>query len=63
MVTVFGKIEEFDSSQKDWPRYMEWLGYFFDANSIVSVEKKCAVLLTLIGAATYKLLRSLVVPV
>ena len=63
MVTVFGKIEEFDSSHKDWPQYMEWLGYFFDANGIVSVEKKRAVLLTLIGAATYKLLCSLVVPV
>ena len=62
MATVFGKIEEFDSSQEDWPQYMERLGYFFDANGIESAEKKRAVLLTLFGAATYKLLRNLVAP-
>ena len=62
MATVFGKIEEFDSSQEDWPQYMERLGYFFDANGIESAEKKRAVLLTLIGAAAYKLLRNLVAP-
>ena len=62
MATVFGKIEEFDSSHKDWPEYMEMLGYFFDANGIVCAEKKRAVLLTLIGATTYKLLRSVVAP-
>ena len=62
MATVFGKIEEFDSSHEDWPQYMERLGYFFDANGIESAEKKRAVLLTLIGATTYKLLRSLVAP-
>ena len=62
MATVFGNIEEFDSSHKDCPQYMERLGYFFDANGIESAEKKCAVLLTLIGATMYKLLRSLVVP-
>ena len=62
MATVFGKIEEFDSSHKDCPQYMERLGYFFDANGIESVEKKRTVLLTLIGATTYKLLCSLVAP-
>ena len=41
MGTVFGTIEEFDSSHEDWPQYMEWLGCFFDANGIVSVEMKC----------------------
>ena len=41
MATVFGKIEEFDSSHEDWPQYMEWLGCFFDANGVVSVEIKC----------------------
>ena len=62
MATVFGKIEEFDSSHEDWPQYMERLGCFFDANGIESAEKKHAVLLTLIGATMYKLLRSLVAP-
>ena len=56
---MFGKIEEFDSCHKDWPQYIQRLGYFFDANGIKNVEK-CAVLLTLIGAVTCKLLHSLV---
>jgi len=56
------KIEEFDSSHEDWPQYTERLGYFFDANGIKSTEKKHAVLVTLIGAAAYKRLCSLVVP-
>ena len=62
MPTVFGKIAEFDSSQDDWPQYMESLGYFFNANGIESMEKKRAVLLTLIGATTYKILHSLAAP-
>ena len=27
MATVFGKIEELDSSHEDWPQYVERLGY------------------------------------
>ena len=55
-------VEEFDSNHEDWPQYMEWQGYFFDAKGIEGTEKKCSVLLTLIRAATCNFLCSLVAP-
>ena len=62
MAATYGKIEEFDSLREDWPQYVERLGFFFDANGIDDAEKRRAVLLTVVGAATYKVLRSLVSP-
>ena len=61
-MATFGKIEEFDSANEDWPQYEERLSYYFVANGIESPKKNRAVLLTVVGATTYKLLRSLVVP-
>jgi len=62
MTAVFGTIEEFDSKKEEWPEYAERLSHFFIANGIEGDEKKRAVLLTVIGASTYKTLRSLVHP-
>ena len=60
---TLGRIEEFDSSREEWPQYVERLEHFFAANSIAEDEKKNrSVFLTVIGAATYKVLRDLVVP-
>ena len=63
---TLGRIEEFDSSQEEWPWYVERLKHFFAANSIAEDEKKCSVFLTVICAvicaATYKVLRDLVAP-
>ena len=59
---MLGKFEEFDSANEDWLQYAERLGHYFVANKIDNVERKRAVLLTVIGATTYKLLRSLVAP-
>ena len=62
-MATYGKIEEFDSVHEDWPEYVERLGFFFDANGIGDdADKKRAVFLTVVGATTYKLLRSLVSP-
>lgn len=41
---------------------MERLEYFFIANAITEAEKKKAVLLSVIGPATYKVLRNLLAP-
>lgn len=41
---------------------MEWLGHFLTANGIDEDGRKRAVLLTMIGAKAYKLLRKLVSP-
>ena len=57
-----GKIDEFDSATEEWKQYEERLGHFFSANGIDKDEKKRAVLLTLIGPTTYKLLSNLIAP-
>ena len=62
VMMTFGKIHEFDSACEDQPQYEEQLGYFFVANSIDNADKKCAVFFNVIGAATFKLLCSLVPP-
>ena len=56
---LYGKMEEFDSSREDWTQYIERLGY---ANEIKEAEKKRAILLSVIGPSTYRLVKSLVAP-
>ncbi len=62
MAATFGRVEEFDSTKEEWQQYEERLGHFFLANGIETAEKKRAVLLTVIGPATYKLLSNLIAP-
>ena len=62
MAALFGRLEEFAQDKEDWPSYVECLGYFFVANSIETEGKKKAVLLSAIGAGTYKLLKNLLAP-
>ncbi len=61
-MATHGKIEQFDSSQETWTMYVERLDLYFVANGITEAEKKRAVLLTVSGPATYKLIRSLAAP-
>ena len=61
MSGTLGRIAEFDGNKDDWPQYVERLGYFFDANSIMD-EKKRVVFLSVVGATTYKTLRNLLFP-
>ena len=63
MAVTFGRIEEFDGNKEDWSQCEERLGHFFAANGVESAEKKRSIFLSVVGAATYKLLRSLVAPV
>ena len=62
MAAMLGKIEQFEATKEDWPQYVERLNYFFEANSITGATKKRAILLAVIGPASYKVLRSLVSP-
>ena len=62
MAVTFGRIEEFDGAKEEWSQYEERLGHFFAANGMESAEKKRSIFLSVVGAATYKLLRSLVAP-
>lgn len=58
-----GRIEEFDIHHpEEWTAYAERLDAFLSANDINKEEKKKAILLSVCGKETYKLLRSLVSP-
>ena len=48
-----GTIGEFDSDRETWKSYTEWLTQYFVANDIDSAGKKCAILLSQCGPATY----------
>ena len=65
MAGLLGKIEPFDQTVDEWPQYVERLEHFFKANGIVGDEnkdKRRSTFLTVVGAAPYKLLQSLLAP-
>jgi len=62
-MATHGKIGEFDPSQETWAMYVERLELYFIANGIEDAGKKRAVLLTVSGASTYKLIRNLSAPI
>ena len=61
-MATHGKIGEFNSQREDWMAYSERLEEYFIANDIESADKKKAILLSVVGAETYQLIRSLVAP-
>ena len=62
MAGTLGRVEEFDSNKDDWQQYVERLEHFFQANDVDGAENKRAVFLSVIGSATYKILRNLLSP-
>ena len=62
MAATSGKIEELDREKEAWSQTVERLGYFFEANKMTMVNGKRAMFLSVIGATTYRMLRSLVAP-
>ena len=60
-VTV-GNLSAFDSKEQTWEEYCEILDQFFEANGIDDGDKQRAVLISVVGPATYKLIRNLVSP-
>ncbi|KAJ8044412.1 hypothetical protein HOLleu_07152 [Holothuria leucospilota] len=60
-MALIGKVGEFDSSCEDFSSYEERLGQFFLANR-VKTDRRVAVFLSVIGAKTYGLLKSLIMP-
>ena len=61
-MATFVKIEEFDSANEGCPSYKEGLSYYFITYGIDHAEKKHTVLLTIVGATTYRLLHRFVMP-
>ncbi|UYV80200.1 K02A2.6-like, partial [Cordylochernes scorpioides] len=59
----FGSIESFDPKNPEkWIVNLERMIFFFLANDIVKAERRKAIFLTLIGAETYAIARSLASP-
>ena len=61
-IATLGRVDEFDGTRDDWLQYVERLEFFFSANGVDDADKKRSVLLTVIGAATYKTLRNILSP-
>jgi hypothetical protein len=61
-MAVYGKVEEFNAEHDSWTNYTERLTQYFLANDVQDVNKKRAILLSVVGAQTYELLRSLLSP-
>ncbi|XP_064472875.1 uncharacterized protein LOC135387707 [Ornithodoros turicata] len=63
MATLLGQIEPFDISNQDsWPCYVERFEQFLEANGITEAAKQRSVFLSVCGASTYSLVRSLTLP-
>ena len=56
-----GKLEEYDP-QEVWSQYIERLEFYFEANGVDNVDKQRAILLSVCGSKTYKLIRNLTMP-
>lgn len=61
-MTHYGKIESFDEEVDDWNEYIERMEQYFCANEVVDGDKQRAILLSVCGGKTYKLIRNLVAP-
>ena len=58
---AFGKLEAFQEGEETIAEYLERVELYFAANDVAE-EKKVPMLLSVIGAKTYSVLRSLVPP-
>ena len=59
-MATHGSVSAYDRSKEDWTSYIERLNFYFAANDVTAETKKRAILLSVCGASTYKLIRSLV---
>ena len=58
---ILGAMDSFNPDTDDWSAYIERLDSFFLANEIKD-DKKVAVLLTVLRAKAYSLLRTIIAP-
>ena len=60
-MATFGSIKEYEQSE-NWTQYQERLENYFDANDITEEGKKKSILLSVVGAQAYQLIRNLIAP-
>ena len=61
-MSTFGSVTEFHDKQETWQSYVARLNEYFIANGITNATKKRAILNSVIGANTFKLLEGLIAP-
>ena len=61
-MAYLGSISEFSSTQESWTSYVERLVQYLAANKIEDADQQRAVLLSVCGPATYRLIQNLVSP-
>lgn len=61
MATI-GTLAAFDPKNQTWDEYTEILEQFFEANEINERDRKKAILISVVGASTYSLMRNLLSP-
>ena len=61
-IGVHGTVSSFDPAQDEWCDYAERLLHYFTANSITDEDRRRAILLTVVGPATYRLIKTLASP-
>ncbi|XP_072304768.1 uncharacterized protein [Eucyclogobius newberryi] len=61
MATI-GTLAAFDAKNQSWEEYCEIMEQFFEANEIDNGDKQRAILLSVVGASTYSLMRNLLSP-
>ena len=62
MTSFHGHMSEYDSSVEEWTAYTERLDSYLIANDVTSEDKKQAILLSVCGPSTYRLIWNLVAP-
>ena len=60
-MAAYGKVEELNSEQS-WDVYVERLSFYYEANKITEGGTKRAILLSVVGAKTNAVIRSLCAP-
>ena len=61
-MATHSRLREFNPAVEDWISYAERLEFYFAANEVTEADKQRAVLFSVCGAATYKLIKNLLAP-
>ena len=61
-MATHGRLSDFDGANEDWESYVERLEMYFTANDVEDPVKQRAIFLSACGAATYRMVKSLLAP-
>ena len=61
-MATHSRLQEFNPAVEDWTLYAERLEFYFAANDVEDAGKQRAVPFSMVGAATYKLIKNLLAP-